>query len=81
MLCGRSKRVVAMKKVTLFLFLVLLMPWTLRTQGIAYTLNPPVPNGTLYVCTYPAPPMPPFPCATLASLSKRASLRKLLLTE
>lgn len=57
-----------MRKLIFLLGSILIFGGVARAQGVAYTLNPPVPNGTLYVCAYPAPPIPTFPCANLASI-------------
>lgn len=62
------------KAIGLLLFLVSLFAPKVGAQGVPYTITPPVPNGTLRVCTYNGPPMPAFPCPVFATIYTAANL-------
>ena len=63
-----------MKKILGLVLLLISLAPKARAQGVGYTIAPPVPNGTLYVCIYNGPPMPAFPCPVFASIYTAVNL-------
>ena len=63
-----------MKKILGLLLLLASFAPKIGAQGIGYTITPPVPNGTLYVCTYTGTTMPTFPCGVNATIYTTSAL-------